>query len=113
MTFLEKSNAPRSWLALAAALFVASAAIRLAASAAGQTQPAPAPTPTPQQVEFFETNIRPVLLDTCGECHGPDADGGLNLQSREAMLQGGDSGAAIVPGDPDKSLLLHAIRRDE
>ena len=67
----------------------------------------------PQQVEFFEANIRPVLVDTCCDCHTDDAKGGLRLDSREALLKGGETGPAIVPGDPDKSLLMHAIRRDE
>lgn len=64
----------------------------------------------PKKVEFFEKTIRPLLLSACVECHGPDKQrGGLRLDSRAALLQGGDSGPAIVPGQPEKSLLLKAV----
>ena len=66
-----------------------------------------------QQLEFFEANIRPVLVDTCGECHADDPEGDLRTDSRAALLKGGETGPAIVPGDPEKSLLIHAIRRDD
>ena len=63
-------------------------------------------------VEFFEKKIRPVLVETCYKCHstGEKVKGGLLLDTREAMLKGGDSGPSIVPGDPEKSLLIKAIR---
>ena len=60
--------------------------------------------------DFFETKVRPVLATECFSCHTDSALGGLRLDSREAMLRGGKSGAAIVPGEPDKSLLIQAIR---
>ncbi len=66
----------------------------------------------PADLEFFENRIRPVLAQDCYECHqskGPKK-GGLVLDHREALLQGGDSGPAIVPRDPDASLLIRAIR---
>jgi mono/diheme cytochrome c family protein len=85
------------------------AASRLSA----QTEQVGAPAPTPQQVEFFEANIRPVLDDTCGECHTDEEDGDLRTDSRAALLKGGETGPAIVPGDPEKSLIIHVIRRDE
>ncbi len=60
-------------------------------------------------IEFFEKNIRPALVKHCIRCHGPEkVQGGLRLDSREAWQAGGDSGAAIVPGD-DQSLLLKAV----
>src|SRR5262249_33073770 len=60
--------------------------------------------------EFFEKSIRPVLAANCFECHGPRRHkAGLRLDSREAMLAGGESGPAIVPGAPEKSLLIKAI----
>lgn len=63
--------------------------------------------------EFFETRIRPVLHERCLECHGGDEqNGGLRLDSREAMLAGGDSGAALIPGKPEESLLLKVIRHE-
>ena len=63
--------------------------------------------------EFFETKIRPVLASNCYSCHSGSKLGGLRVDSREALLQGGKSGAAIVPGDPDKSLLIKAVRQTE
>jgi cytochrome c553 len=63
---------------------------------------------------FFETRIRPVLAGTCGQCHGPDvASGGLRLDSREALLKGGEHGPAVVPGDAESSLLIKAIQHGE
>ncbi|HEY0075780.1 MAG TPA: DUF1553 domain-containing protein [Abditibacteriaceae bacterium] len=66
---------------------------------------------TPQQTEFFETKVRPVLVDQCYKCHGEKKQsGGLRMDSREAILKGGDFGPSMVPGDPDKSKIIHAIR---
>ena len=63
---------------------------------------------------FFETKIRPVLIERCFECHGRDhSKGGLRVDSREALLKGGDSGPAMIPGDPSTSLLIRAIRRSD
>src|SRR5688572_15644116 len=64
-------------------------------------------------VDFFERRIRPVLVERCYECHSAQAEklkGGLLLDTREGLLKGGDSGPAIVPGNPDKSLLIKAVR---
>ena len=61
--------------------------------------------------EFFEKSIRPILVEHCYECHSGDEDsGGLLLDSRDALAQGGDSGAAIVSGRPEDSLLIQAVR---
>jgi hypothetical protein len=68
---------------------------------------------TKAQLDFFENKVRPVLANSCYKCHstkGEKVKGGLLLDSREALLKGGDSGAAIVPGSPDSSLLIKAIR---
>ncbi len=68
------------------------------------------------EAEFFEKKIRPVLIERCYKCHSELADkmkGGLRLDSRESIRRGGDSGAAVVPGDLDSSLLLSAIRYEE
>lgn len=64
-------------------------------------------------LEFFEQRIRPVLVEHCYECHSVDAEeagGGLLLDSRTAIRSGGESGPAVVPGDPGQSLLLEAMR---
>ena len=72
--------------------------------------------PSAEGVEFFEKHIRPVLIERCYECHSaaaPKVKGGLLLDSKEGVLKGGDSGAVIVPGEPEKSLLIKAIRYHE
>ena len=62
--------------------------------------------------DFFEANVRPVLIEQCQQCHGPKKQrGGLRLDSRDALLKGGDTGPSIVTGPPEKSLLIQAIRR--
>jgi hypothetical protein len=75
------------------------------------------PTLSSKDLQFFESKIRPVLIDRCYKCHSRDADkvkGGLMLDTREAWLHGGNSGPAIVPGKPDDSLLIQAVRyKDE
>jgi hypothetical protein len=60
---------------------------------------------------FFESKVRPVLVDTCFKCHGgAKTSGKLRVDSRSALLTGGTRGPAIVPGEPDKSVLLQAMR---
>src|SRR5271170_2188411 len=67
-------------------------------------------TITAADEEFFERKVRPVLVQHCQRCHGPEkAKGGLRLDSRAAALKGGDSGPALVPGSPEKSRLLEAV----
>lgn len=67
---------------------------------------------SPADAAFFETKIRPVLIDNCYKCHSHDADrvkGAFLLDSAPALLMGGDTGPAIVPGNPKGSLLITAI----
>ena len=62
-------------------------------------------------LDYFEREVRPILVDACHKCHGPNKqESDLRLDSREAVLKGGVSGAAVVPGQPEKSLLVAAIR---
>ena len=61
--------------------------------------------------DFFENRIRPVLATNCYACHTNTQLGGLRVDSRDALLKGGASGPAITPGDPDKSLLIQAVRQ--
>ena len=66
-----------------------------------------------EDIEFFEQRIRPLLAERCYECHSAGAKklkGGLLLDSRATALKGGDTRPAIVPGQPDKSLLIEAVR---
>jgi hypothetical protein len=72
--------------------------------------------PDPAGIEFFEKKVRPVLADACYSCHSAKSaklKGNLLLDSREGWLKGGDQGPALVPGDPDKSLLIRAVRHAE
>jgi cytochrome c553 len=63
-------------------------------------------------VEFFEKKVRPLLVEQCFSCHGNGkTKGGLDASSRAGLLKGGDSGAAIVPGEPEKSLLIQAVKQ--
>ena len=62
---------------------------------------------------FFETEIRPVLVERCISCHGEqEQSNGLRLDSRDAIFTGGDTGPAVIEGKPDESLLLKAIRHE-
>ena len=73
------------------------------------------PTFSDQDLEFFESKVRPLLVQHCYECHGTDSDpkeGGFLASSRKAMLLGGDTGPAIKPGEPDSSLLVEVVNYD-
>ncbi|MDA7497404.1 DUF1549 domain-containing protein, partial [bacterium] len=70
----------------------------------------------PEAIAFFETNIRPILIDQCYKCHSVESGkskGGLLLDSREGLVNGGDTGPAVVPGNTEKSLLLTAINHSD
>ena len=67
----------------------------------------------PEQIEFFESKIRPILVESCYPCHNAaegKTKGSLALDTRDALRQGGATGPALVAGDPDQSLLLQAVR---
>ena len=73
---------------------------------------AEAAEPNAQDIEFFEKKIRPVLFERCGSCHSaeaPKVKGGLRVDSRAALLAGGENGPAFVAGHPEKSRLIEAI----
>src|SRR6266700_5623987 len=67
--------------------------------------------PAQEPGEFFESRVRPVLSKNCFACHTDSKLGGLQLDSRDHLLKGGNSGPAIVPGQPESSLLIQAVRR--
>ena len=74
---------------------------------------AAAPLFAQADAEFFESRVRPVLARSCYSCHGAEKQlNGLRVDSREALLQGGKRGAALVPGSPPESLLVRAIRHE-
>src|SRR5215216_6682799 len=65
-----------------------------------------------ESVEFFEKRIRPALVKHCFSCHGGgQSKGGLSLDTRGSVLAGGKSGLAVVPGKPDESILIQALRQ--
>lgn len=69
-----------------------------------------------ERLDFFETKIRPVLVQHCYECHAADSKmlrGGLLVDSRQGLLEGGESGPAVVPGNLEESLLISALRHDD
>ncbi len=94
---------PRALIATAAAPWL------IAVALAAQAQP-PAAADAASS-EFFEARVRPVFAANCYDCHTEEALGGLRLDSRDGILKGGKSGAAIVPGNPNASLLVQAIRQ--
>ena len=72
--------------------------------------------PSAEHLEFFEKKVRPLLAEHCYSCHSlaeQEDQGGLLLDSRAALITGGDSGKAIVPGHPDDSLLMGAVRYED
>ena len=72
-----------------------------------------APKPDPSSIEFFEKEVRPLLVKYCVSCHGPAQQlSSLRVDSREALLKGGTRGPAIVPSDAKGSLLVKAIHHD-
>jgi hypothetical protein len=96
---------------------LASTALSLFASLAwnGNTTAQPSAT-DPRGIEIFETKIRPVLVNSCYECHSAQSaklKGGLLLDTRDGIRKGGDHGPAVVPGKPDASLLIQALRHEK
>src|SRR5262245_19297721 len=72
--------------------------------------------PPSEQIEFFEKKIRPVLVKHCYKCHSAEAKkirSGLLLDSRDGIRKGGERGPAVVPNEPEKSLLLKALRYED
>ncbi|QDT66796.1 Planctomycete cytochrome C [Calycomorphotria hydatis] len=99
----------RNFVALAMLRFTVAAAVCVACLS-GYSEETSA---TPAELEFFEQKVRPLLANHCYSCHSAEAkklQAGLYVDSLQGMLQGGDSGEAIVPGDPDGSLLMEAVR---
>ena len=77
---------------------------------AGQQNAAPVAAMTPQQIAFFESKVRPVLINSCFACHaGGQHSADISLDSTAALLKGNAHGPVVVPGDPDKSMLLHVL----
>ena len=82
----------------------------------GESMMTEKPSFSRKDLDFFESKIRPLLLGRCVNCHSNDGsriNAGLRVDTRMQLLIGGDSGPAIIPGDPDASLLIQAVRYDD
>src|SRR5262245_15908620 len=105
-----------TWTKLIAGFMAVFVFLNKAGSLAAEDRPRPREI-SAEQADFFERKIRPVLSDRCLECHSAErgkTKGGLALDSADGLRKGSDSGAVIVPGNPDKSRLIQAIRyKDE
>lgn len=104
---------PRTLVVVATCLMVSfvGSDLCLASEAQAGGQQVAEHQPSAQEVEFFEKEIRPILAEHCYECHAADeVNGGLLLDSRSGWQRGGDTGPAIVPGDPESSLFVEAVR---
>ena len=68
----------------------------------------------PVDNEFFERKVRPILVANCVSCHGEKKQkGGLRLDAKAGFAKGGENGPAVVPGKPDQSRLVKAVRYDD
>ena len=67
-----------------------------------------------RRFDFFEQRIRPILVEKCQSCHGPEKQkGGLRLDTKEAWRRGGGRGPAVVPGEVEQSPLIGAVHRED
>lgn len=101
-----RSAIARPWLIIASLLSL----LVLPAEAASRRGPIP-----PEQLDFFEKKIRPILANHCYECHSEEKDtsrGDLVLDTRDGLRSGGERGPGVVPGKPDDSILIRAIRQE-
>ncbi len=99
----------RAWCWPILAAMVACAVVVLVPACAWAEEPAAAPTA--EAIAFFESKIRPILVENCYDCHAADTDqkGSLLLDTKAGLLKGGDTGPALVAGDPAKSLIIQAL----
>src|SRR5436190_22909897 len=83
---------------LVGATLAAACAVGPARADEAKSPPRAVVTPAPEAWEFFEARVRPILVERCGKCHGArKQSSGLRLDSRRAILEGGDSGPAVIP----------------
>src|ERR1700744_1101543 len=91
---------------------LAASLVWLGVAAGGAQGTPPPPKPTADQVTFFETKIRPILANSCYQCHGGSQKmSGLKLDTADGFRKGGYSGPAFLTGNPDKSLIIQAIKQ--
>ena len=95
--------------------FLALLSLALVARVSAETTTANKPI-SKEQADFFEAKVRPLLINHCYECHSQESGesgGELFLDTADAVLRGGTHGSALVPSDPDKSLLFRAVSYDD
>jgi mono/diheme cytochrome c family protein len=87
----------------------------IGSSGSAPAAPANAPqAPAPQaklDSDYFENKVRPILANSCYDCHDDTAKGGLRVDSKAAFEKGGKHGLVVIPGDPAKSLLIQAVQQ--
>ncbi len=72
-----------------------------------------AQTPSKNDERYFDQRVAPILIKRCLGCHNQELnDGGISFLDRETLLKGGSRGPAVVPGQPEISVLIHAVRHD-
>lgn len=98
---------------LGSSALLAEDATPVATALPAQQAAASDPAAAAVELEFFENRVRPILAEHCYQCHSADSTkGGLRLDTRAGFATGGDSGAPVVAGEPDQSVLIQAIRYD-
>jgi hypothetical protein len=111
MTCLVETSAFRYARQRAASALLAAITAIVAVDGPAVADETPSKVSTLDQDRLFLAEVRPLLASRCWSCHGPDkTEGGLRLDSREAALTGGISGPALMPGKPDRSLLMAAVK---
>lgn len=116
---MQRSQRTKLFVASLGGLLAAAAlSVRFApgavAAPAHALPPQTAADVSPEDAELFETRVRPLLARRCIACHGEkQQSGGLRLDAPEALARGGGRGAALVSGEPDKSLLVAAVRQTD
>ncbi|MEE2990987.1 MAG: PSD1 and planctomycete cytochrome C domain-containing protein [Planctomycetota bacterium] len=108
MTFRSNTSQPVTGTGLVMSLLLAWTALPM--TLADELEPAA--TFRQAEVDFFESSIRPLLVKHCYKCHSEKSNplkGNFRLDDRQHLIAGGDSGSAVVPGEPDASLLWHAL----
>jgi Protein of unknown function (DUF1553)/Protein of unknown function (DUF1549)/Planctomycete cytochrome C len=111
---LPRSARVEPWTVLCALLaglvMMASGSACRAAADETKSNTSAATTFSPEAIEFFESRVRPILVERCIKCHGPKKQSSnLRLDSREATIKGGDSGPSVIPAKPEESLLIQAV----
>src|SRR6056297_1800412 len=116
LDLLPKRGVWGSFLTVFSALFVGASLFSASAGEVAAEGVGVAAEKTVVGVEYFETHVRPLLIEHCYECHSAEAGesmGDLRLDSQPAMARGGSRGPVVVPGDAAASVLLAAVSYDD